>query len=353
MNTVESVGVAPAEDVCAVPSASGHRLSMVVSTFLSEKATELSPYSIAHLRGSLFPLARALGDPPIAAVTYHDLRGYVDGLYLKYKPGTIKPIVGDVRQFFRWVKKKRLSPRNPAKRLKMPSRRAVVESAESKAAPEDDIRRLLDHMAGLLSHVVYRDLFGNLCAAPVDDWSYHERQTVRDLFILSFLYETGARAGELWRLGVQAMESSTAVAGPVYRVISTGKTGVITLRFTSATAELWTVWQSVRPPGSDYAVVGWKPGGLPVAMTTQTISRMISRQCERAGVASFRAHSLRHAKVKRGKGMVGLEITSRLIGHGSAVITAAYAVADESDLNAATLATGLAWRLWSCTNGSS
>lgn len=335
-----TVGVAPAGDVSTMP------LSAAVAAFLAEKAAELSPYSVAHLRASLSPLSVALGNPPAAAVTYHDLRAYVDGLYLRYKPGTIKPIVGDVRQFWRWAKRRRLIDRNPAKRLKMPSRRVVAESTDPKAAPEDDVRQVLDHMAGLLCRVVWRDLFGNLTAAPPADWSYDERQTVRDLFILSFLYETGARAGELWRLGVVAMDAATASPGPVYRVTSTGKTGGASLRFTRATAELWAVWRCVMPLGSDYAVVGWKSGGVTSPMTTPGISKMLSRQCDRAGVAPFRAHSLRHAKIRRGKGAVGLETTSRLIGHGSAVMTAGYAIADEEELTAAALATGLTVRLW-------
>jgi len=339
MNTVESVGVVPAGDDVSLP------LSAAIAAFLAEKSAELSPYSVTHLRGSLSRLAVALSNPPLSSITYDILRGYVDGLYLRYKPGTVKPVIGDIRQFFRWSKKRKLLDRNPAKRLKMPSRRAVVESSDSKSADEGDVRRVLDYLAVRLARVVWRDLFGNLTAAPVGEWSYHERQTARDLFILSFLYETGARAGEIWRLGAQAMESAVAGPGPVYRVTSTGKTGVASLRFTVATAELWTVWNSVRPV-SDYAIVGWQPGGLPAPMTTPTISRMMSRQCERAGVEPFRAHALRHAKVRRGKGAVGLETTSRLIGHGSAVITAAYAVADEEELNAAALATGLERRLW-------
>lgn len=340
MKTNLSVGVAPAgDDVSTMP------LSAAVAAFLDEKAAELSPYSVAHLRASLSPLSVALGNPPTVAVSYNDLRAYVDALYLRYKPGTIKPIVGDVRQFFRWAKKKRLTHRNPAKRLKPPSRRAVVESTAPKAADEGDVRRVLDYLAGRLSRVVWRDLFGNLTAAPPDDWSYEERQTIRDLFILSFLYETGCRAGELWRLGVVAMATAADGPGPVYRAVSTGKTGVTSLRFTRATLELWRVWRSVMPP-SDYAVVGWLRGRPGTPMTTPGISKMLSRQCELAGVAPFRAHALRHAKIRRGKGAVGLETTSRLIGHGSAVITAAYGIVDEEELTAAALATGLMVRLW-------
>lgn len=320
----------------------GLSLSKAVAVFLEEKSAELSPYSVTHLRSSLMALCRSLDDPPVAAITYTELRVYADGMYLRYKPGTIKPIVGDIRQFFRWAKKRRLIALNPAKRLKPPRRRV---DGESKAAPEEDVRRVLDYLAGRLSRVVWRDLFGNLCAAPRDDWSYEEQQTVRDLFILSFLYETGGRAGELWRLGVVSMEYAIAEPGPVYCVVSTGKTGDTVLRFTGVTAELWTVWHGVHP-GGEFAVVGWRPDDDPSPMTTQAISLMLARQCDRAGVARFRAHALRHAKIRRGKGVVGLETTSRLVGHGSAVVTAGYAAAGEDELNAAALATGLSRRLW-------
>lgn len=342
MNTVESVeAVARA----AGDVSPGHRLSMVVAAFLAEKAGELSPYSVAHLRASLEPMARALGDAPVDGVTYGDLRAYADGLRLRYKPGTLRPLVGDIRQFWRWAKRRKYVSRNPAKRLRGPSRRVVDEAATPKATPEDDARRVIDYLAGRLSRVVWRDLFGNLCAAPMGEWGDDDRRLARDLFIVTFLYETGARAGELWRLGRRAMVESIAGPGPVYRVASSGKTGEVVLRFTTAAAELWSVWEIVHP-GGEYAVVGWKTGSPPAPMSTQTVGRMLARHCERAGVAPFRAHALRHAKVRRAKAAVGLETASRLIGHGSAVMTAAYGMADEDELHAAALATGLAGRLW-------
>ncbi len=318
-----------------------------VAAFLAERAAVLSPYSVTHLRASLEPMARALGDPLPASVTYAALCLYVDALRLRYKPGTLRPTVGDLRQFWRWAKKRGLVERNPAKRLRGPSRRVVAAAAEPKAAPEDAARAVLAYLAGRLSRVVWRDLFGNLCAAPGDKWTDDDRRLARDLFVLAFLYETGARAGELWRLGRRAMVEATTAPGPVYRVVSSGKTGEAVLRFTTASAELWSVWECVRPAGGDaHAVVNWRPGGLPAPMSTNTISRMLARHCDRAGVPRFRAHALRHAKVRRGRAAVGLETISRLIGHGSAEMTAAYGLGDDDDLCAAALATGLAGRLW-------
>jgi integrase len=321
-------------------------LSAAIAAFLSEKAVELSPYSVAHLRASLTPMARALGDPPVASVDYAALRSYVDGLRLRYKPGTLRPTVGDIRQFWRWSKKRGIVDRNPAKRLKPPSRRAVVETAAVKAVSDDDARRVLSYLAGRLATLVYRDLFGNLIAAPPSEWSDDARRLARDLFILAFLYDTGCRAGELWRLSAAAMADATAAPGPVYRVASAGKTGEVVLRFTIATAELWSVWDSVRPSGDGHAVVGWGRGRPVGPLSTSTLSRLIARHCDRAGVARFRAHALRHAKVRRAKAAAGLEVASRLIGHGSTLVTAAYGRGDDEDLTAAALATGLTSRLW-------
>ncbi len=318
-----------------------------LQTFLSEKAAELSCYSVTHLYTSLRPLARALDDSPIAAVAYTDLRAYVDGLYLKYKPGTIKPIVGDIRQFFRWAKKGRLIPKNPAKRLKPPGGRLLRSTAGPKAAPEENVTRLIQHLSSSLNTLVYRDLFGNLCASPVNEWTYDSRQNLRDLLIVVFLHETGARAGELWRLSSRAMDEAVAAPGPVYQVVSTGKSAAVTLWFTIATAELWSVWQTVRPAGNDdYAIVGWRDGHAPTPMRTETISKTIARQCVRAGASPFRAHALRHAKIQRGAAVVGIAVTSRLIGHSSVAMTANYAVAGERELCEAAKKTGLGYRLW-------
>lgn len=324
-------------------------LAAVVDMFLREKGESLSRYSIIHLRHSLAPLAAALDHPQANAVTYAELRAYVDTLYLRYKPGTIKPIVGDIRQFFRWAKKRGYVKRNPAKRLRPPSRRVLQSSAESKAAPEPDVRRVVDHLAASLSRVVYRDLFSNLCAAPASQWTYAEQLALRDMLLIVFLWETGARAGEGWRLSSRAMQEATSLPalGGVRRVVSTGKTAAVNLWFTQATAELWRIWYQIRPDDSEYAFVAWRCGHPPRPMTTETISKAIARRCRAAGVAPFRAHALRHAKAVRGAAAVGLAITSRLLGHSSVAVTATYAAGDDDELRHAAAVTGWGYKLWS------
>lgn len=322
------------------------RLSAAVGAFLADRAPELSPYSVAHLRGSLEPMTAALGNPPTADVTYSDLRAYVDGLYRRYKPGTIRPIVGDIRQFWRWAKKKKLAPRNAAKRLKSPSRRAVAATAEPKSAPEGDVRRVIEYLSGLVARVVYRDFFGNLCAAA--GWEYLEIRALRDLFVIVLVYETGARIGEVQSLGSRAMDDALAGPGPAYSLVVTGKTGPQTLWFTTATAELWRLWQVMRPKGLEHlAIINWFLHCDPEPIRGRsTLSQMIARRCKEANVAPFRAHALRHAKAKRASAVVGLEAASKLLDHSSTNITAQYAAVHDDELSMAATLTGLGYRLW-------
>lgn len=320
---------------------------VALRAFLLEKDRELSPYSVIHLYASLRPLADFLNNPLLAAVSYADLREYVDGLYRRLKPGTIKPIVGDIRQFFKWAKRRKWIRRNPAKRLQKPSKRTLARTAKPKAVNEATVKQLITHLTDQLSHLVYRGLFG--LHTDTTEWSYEDQERIRDLFIIVFVYETGCRAGELWRLSSRAMDEAVSKSAPVYEVVSIGKTGDNLLRFTVATAELWQIWRVVRPPGYDeYAVVGWKKGRAPLPMQTGTISQAIVRRCKAAGLSPFRAHALRHMKIKRSRQLFGLEIASRLIGHSGLEVTSTYGNDEEQEtlLREAATETGLKYRLW-------
>lgn len=313
-----------------------------------EKDRELSPNSVIRLWYALYPLGEALHNPPLAAVSYADLRDYVDGLYRRYKPGTIKPVAGNIKTFFRWLKKRKFIKVNPAKRLKKPGKRTLARTAKPKAVSEAAIRQVITYLTNRLAPLVYRGLFG-LCTDTAD-WTYHDQELIRDLFLIIFIYETGCRAGELWRLSSRAMDEACDAARPVYEVVSLGKTADQLLRFTAATAELWSIWRMVRPPDCDeFAVVAWNKGEPPAPMKTATIGKAIARRCKQAGVSpAFRSHALRHTKIKRSKALFGLEITSRLIGHSGLDVTSGYGNDGDVDaeiIKAAEL-TGLPYRLF-------
>ncbi len=317
--------------------------------FLSSRARRgLSPYAVSHLYYSLKPLGDALKNPPLTAVTPRDLKKYVDGLYRKYAVGTIGPVVGDLKQFFAWCRKKRLIEKNPAKRLALPNKKKRrVATGKQKAAPETAVSAVLAMLVSRLRPLVYRDLFGNL---QVDGgaWSIEDMTAVRDLFIVSFLYETGGRAGELTGLGAKVMERETAVPKPAYMVTAIGKTNDRDLRFTEKTAELWRLWQQVRPDKeNEFAVYGLRPThDSYTPLTTNAVSLMLVRRCKEANTAVFRAHALRHAKVRRSKKLVGLEMASLLIDHSDIETTRGYAPIELDEVETAVIRTGIQGDLW-------
>jgi integrase len=81
-------------------------------------------------------------------------------------------------------------------------------------------------------------------------------------------------------------------------------------------------------------------------MKTSGISQTLVRRSKEAGIRPFRAHALRHAKVKRSRRLVGLEITSQLIDHSTLDMTRHYANIDEDELAEATIKTGIQYDLW-------
>lgn len=325
----------------------------VLQAFLLKKDEKgLSVHSIDHLFVSLYPLGEALDNKRPGEVTARELDAYRDRLWLKYTVGTMRPVLGDIRQFFRWCKKKGYCKGNPAKRLKLSRRggqRRRRTSKRVKAVPEERVQATIDHLLGLIKHLVYRDVFGNLQAASLEEWGYEERQALRDLFVLVFLYETGARAKEVAQLATKEMAEVCRERRPAYTVTSLGKTDDRDCSFTNATADLWRVWQQVRPAGyEEYAVVGWRPYGKVANLLSHGISLILVRRSQAAGVPVFRPHSLRHAKIKRGVPKVGLMLISQLVDHSSTRMTEEYLEAsiDEAQLMDAAVKTGLERDLW-------
>lgn len=315
----------------------------ILQKFLSKRHRKgLSDYSVIHLYNSLYPMAVSLKNPPLATLTPQKVRGYVDALWLRYAPGTMRPIIGDIKQFFGWCKKKGYASKNLGSRLTKPRPRR----ATSKAARETDVAAVINHLAGLLRHRVYRDVFGNLVHDPAEIWSEGERMAIRDLFAVVFLYETGGRARELTTLGTRVMEKTCKTSKPAYIVTSIGKTNDRDLRFTESTAELWRIWSAVRPQPCDHALYSLRPTHAPAPLATSSLSQILVRRCKEAGVTVFRSHALRHAKVRRARQLVGLEVASLLIDHSSVEMTRNYANVDNDELAEAVVKTGLQADIW-------
>lgn len=313
-----------------------------VQSFLTEKINEgLSSASVFHLYRSLLAAGCALDHKPIAELSASDLSTYAASLRRRYAPGTLRTIIGDLKQFHRWAKKHGWTKKNLAKSLKKPK----AKPTGIKAAPEPSIQAVIEYLAQKMKPLVYRDLFGQLRTSD-PEWSYHELKLIHDLFAIVFLYETGCRAGELANLKTSDMQRATRTLQAVYLVESWGKTGDQQLRFTDRSAELFRLWASVRPFSFDTVICSWKLGHKPKAAKTNGISQMLVRRCNQAGVEPFRAHALRHAKVRRSRRVIGIELTAKLLGHSSLAVTQGYANVDDDELSQAAIATGLKFDPW-------
>lgn len=322
-----------------------------LQAFLSKQQGKgVSEYTIIHLYKSLWPLGEWLHNAPVSTVTARQLKAYQEYLFLHYAPGTIRPVVGDIRQFFKWAKKRGVTAKNPAKRLTKPRPRRT----QDKAADETAVAAVIAHLTGKLSHLVYRDVFGVLVCEPLEEWGETDILALRDLFVLAFLYETGGRVRELVTLGSRVMNQECATTKTAYTVTSTGKTNDRDMRFTERVAELWRVWQMVRPPGcEEYAVFSLSLNHPPAPLQSNGVSQMLARRCKEAGVTAFRSHSLRHAKVRRSRRLVGLEMASLLIDHSSVEMTRSYANIEEAEIATAVTQTGLQFDMWQSDNGRS
>lgn len=311
---------------------------------LKHRSRGVSEHTVIHLYKSLWPLADWLNNPPVTAVTPRNLKTYQEHLFLHYAPGTIRPVIGDIRQFFKWTKRKRITDKNPAKRLTKPRPRR----GRDRAADETAVASVIAYLSAKLRHLVYRDLFGVLVAEAADKWGESDILALRDLFILAFLYETGGRASELVTLGSRVMERECTAVKPAYTVTAIGKTNDRDMRFTERVAELWRIWQKIRPSGcEEYAVFSLSLNHPAAPLKSNGVSQMLARRCKEAGVGVFRSHSLRHAKVRRSRRLVGLEMASLLIDHSSVEMTRHYANVEDEEIATAVTQTGIQGDIWS------
>lgn len=315
-----------------------------LQTFLTKKRKGgISEFTVQRYFFNLFPMGEELGNPAIKTVKRDFVKQYVDRLWARYARDTVRTAVGDIRHFFLWCKKKKRTKKNLAKHIK-PVARKVHIVRRSKAVPEADILTVLAHLTEQLGEKVYRDLFGVLTLTD-EALTNTELTALRDLFALTFLYETGARVGELSKLGTAVMNKATRVPATVYYVTVSGKVGAPDRYFTERTAEVWRLFSQVKPV-SMYAVPKWRTGEVDL-LKPHSISYMCLRRAKGAGVSPFRANSLRHAKVKRSRQLVGLEMASLLVDHSDLNTTWGYANFDGVELAEAVSATGLLFDFWS------
>ncbi len=318
----------------------------IAQKFLAKREDRLSPSSITHLLYTLRPCGKALNNPPISTVKSRTIKTYVDSLWLKYASGTIRGKIGDLQQFGRWCAKKGHIKKDFARHLKKPKLRT---NQPAKAPQDQNIRQLITHLTNELKPHIFRNVFGLLDSYADHQWSHQQQQSLRDLFIISFLYETGCRAGELCNLSAKALNQATQAPAKTYTIVTgVGKTNDHDYHFTNTTAELWKLWYTLRPDQNHlHAIYGWRKGGPCTPLLTNGLSQMMVRRCQKANIRPFRAHSLRHAKIKRSRQIVGMDLAQILVDHADPETTWGYAGIDNKELEQAVLSTGLCYDLWS------
>ena len=184
----------------------------VLQKFLKKRHKKgCSEKTINRLYYNLYPIGTKANNTLVSELSRSWLKKFVDEQWLNYAPDTMRTKIGDIRQFFKWCKKKGHHSKNIAKPIK-PARHRKRRHRRAKAAPEADIQRLMQHLAMELkkANLVYRDVFKNLAAAE-NGWTDEAVRILRDLFIITFFYETGVRAGELSKLGSRTMAEITKV----------------------------------------------------------------------------------------------------------------------------------------------
>jgi len=311
-----------------------------VQQFLFDREPLVSQATIVHLYRSLVDYGQALGNLAVADISAARVSRYAEDLRNRYSPGTIGPIIGDLKQFHTWLHERGDVEINYGKRLKKP--RPVKEKHH---AEEEDMLKLIKSLAGSLGGLLYRDLFGALRAEKAG-WVYEALKTLHDLTAVMLLYESGCRAGELCNLSVYRLNKAFNPQAPAYSFTAYGKTNDRTYHVTDTTAELYRLWIEKRPFNLTWVFCSWRRGGEPEKLSTPALGQMLARRCRQMGIQPFRPHSMRHAKVIRSRKIVGLEITSKLIDHANIQTTRAYDYIDQSEMGTAAEMTGYTGRLW-------
>ncbi|MEM7113066.1 MAG: hypothetical protein AAF614_11585 [Chloroflexota bacterium] len=146
----------------------------VLRKFLRKKQKSLSTSSVERLYYSLHPVGCGMANrtnPQISTLTKADLEDHIVRLKLKKSVATVETVIGDLRHFFKWCKKRRLC-KNIAKTIK-PMRRKKRISQRARAT-EATIKHLLQHLAAQLKHRMSRNIFTALDVALTEQWTVAE-----------------------------------------------------------------------------------------------------------------------------------------------------------------------------------
>lgn len=228
-----------------------------LSASRSEKTTRIYLAALDRLIAHL----EARGMPTGAtAIRREHVESYIAARREVVKPATLSIEYRALQQFFRWCLEEDEIDRSPMERMKAPR----VPDSPVPVVSADDFKKLLKTAEG-------RD--------------YTDR---RDSAILLFLYDTGARRGEITGLRVTDVELRDRLA------YVTGKGGhTRAVRFGAKTAVAIDRYLRLRR-GHRYAETDALWLGQDGPLTISAIAQMLAKRCTAAGLPRLHPHQLRH-----------------------------------------------------------
>lgn len=207
-----------------------------------------------------------------------------------------------IKTFLTWCFRRGYLSHNPAASLEKPR---LEHGSDNKLMARNDLYRMLQ--------------------AAQDD--------PRDLAMLMFAVDTGARRGEIASLALPGLMLDRRDAWVE------GKTGKRLVDFTNRTADALAWWLAARPPvihNQVFVSLATNTYGQP--LTVWGVYGVFKRLAASAGVQGrFNPHALRHLVGQSWVDQVNLELARQKLGHKSVNTTAMiYAHQDRSRLKAAT-----------------
>ncbi|MCA9936814.1 MAG: tyrosine-type recombinase/integrase, partial [Anaerolineales bacterium] len=214
--------------------------------------------------------------------------------------------IQDVKALFAFCFRRGYVGRDASADLERPK---ISHSARNKVMPVQDLYRLLDAAQELA-----------------------ENGKPRDLALLMFLADTGARRGEAVSLRLRNLDLEGLEAHV------TGKTGERPVDFTAKTAEALRVWLAIRGElGHDYVFTGQGAKNQGQPLKADAINSIFKRLGKRAGVQRCNPQAIRHLVGQSWTDRVNLELVRMKLGHASVTTTAMfYAHQDMERVKAAT-----------------
>jgi len=308
----------------------------------------LSPHTVTRM---LYNLRNLPLPEDFFSATPSIIKDYIEACWRRYSAETMRTKIGDIRQFCAWLKENELTHTDLAINIKRIKKRPRRQHKKKKLDQVDkNTLILINVLAKQLkkNNIIFKNIFGQ----PEINKTPNATQIlmIRDLFILMFLYETGARVGELCKLGTKTINDAINAQQQVYLLTMFGKTEDRDRFFTQPTADIWRIWNSARPDKGkvteEFAIISWRRGQTPLPAKTQTISDMIARKCDQYNLPNHRSYAIRGAKVHRSRQLVGIEMTQALLDHDKLESTQNYDEINWEEIEKAARNTGLQFDPW-------